>query len=170
MVAECPKCRRVIPDDSIYCLYCGHGVHLSARSFQVSVAGALMVAFTVASLVLFILSFRALLNIYSWYPASVAQVWFVYDQMLTALSFAGLAFGSSAAILILVRRSFHLAMVCSMLGTLTGGGSWIISTIIPHSNIAYSILYFFLPLFSTSLVGTLMVSSRKAEFNSIRSR
>ncbi|MDH5634848.1 MAG: zinc ribbon domain-containing protein [Candidatus Bathyarchaeota archaeon] len=170
MVAECPKCGKAISDDSVYCPYCGHGIQPSARSVQVSVAGALMVAFTVASLVLFVLSFRALLNIHSWYPASVAQVWFVYDQMLTAISFAGLVFGLSAAILILTRRSFSWAMVSSMLGTLTGGGSWIISMVIPHSNIAYSILYYFLPLFATSLIGTLLIFSKKAEFNSMRSR
>jgi hypothetical protein len=170
MVAECAKCGKAIPDDSVYCPYCGHGIQPSARSFQVSVAGALMVTSTVASLVIFVLSSRALLNIYSWYPASVAQVWFIYDQMLTTTSFAGLIFGLSAATLILSRRSYSWAMVFSTLGTLTGGCSWVISMVIPHSNIAYSVLYYFLPRFATSLMGTLLVSPRKAEFNSIRSR
>jgi hypothetical protein len=136
----------------------------------VSVAGALMVTFTVASLIFFVLSFHALLNIYNWYPASVAQVWFVYDQTLTVISFVGLIFGLGATALILARRGHSWAIVFSVLGTLTGGGSWVISMVIPHSNIAYSILCFFLPLFATSLVGTLLVLSRKAEFDNMRSR
>lgn len=170
MVAECLKCGRTIPDDSVYCPYCGRGVQPSARSFQVSIAGALMVTSTVASLVIFVFSLRALLNIYSWYPASVAQVWFVYDQALTVTSLGGFVFGLTAAILMLSRRSYSWAMVFSTLGTLAGGGSWIISMVIPHSTVAYSMLYFFLPRFATSLIGTLLLSPRKAEFSSIRSR
>jgi predicted nucleic acid-binding Zn ribbon protein len=170
MEAGCPKCGKAIPDDAVYCPYCGRGIQPSARSFQVSAAGAFMITFTVASLVLFVLSFRALLNIYSWYPASVAQVWFVYDQMLTAISFTGLIFGLGAAIFILSRRNYRWAMVFSILGTLIGGGSWVISMVIPHSNVAYSTLYFFIPLLATSLAATLMVLPRKAEFSSIRSR
>jgi hypothetical protein len=129
-----------------------------------------MITFAVASIVLFVLSFRALLNIYNWYPASVAQVWFVYDYMLTANLFAGFIVGLSASALILARSSYRWAMVFSVLGALTGGGSWIISLVIPHSDTAYSTLYFFLPLFATSLAGTLLVFSKKAEFNSMRSK
>ncbi len=169
MVAECPKCGAAIPHDSVYCPYCGHGIQPSARSFQVSLAGALMVTFAIASLVLFVLSFRALLNIYSWYPASVAQVWFVYDHMLTTVSFAGLIFGLSAAVLILSRRSFSWAMAFSIFGAIAGGSSWVISMLIPHTNIAYSTVYYFVPLFATSFIGTLLVSRRKVEFDSTRS-
>jgi hypothetical protein len=170
MVTECLRCGRAIPDDSVYCPYCGRGVQPSAMSFQVSIAGALMITSTVASLVIFVFSLRALLNIFSWYPASVAQVWFVYDQALTVTSFCGLTFGLTAATLILSRRSYSWAMVFSTLGTLAGCGSWVISMVILHSAIAYSMLYFFLPRFATSLIGTLLLLPRKAEFSSIRSR
>lgn len=131
---------------------------------QVSLAGALLITFAATSFVWFVLSFRALLNVYNWYPASVAQVWFLYDCMLAATTLAGFMVGLGAAALVFTRRSHRWAMVFSLLGTLVGGGSWIISMVIPRSNIAYSALGFFLPLFATSLAATLLVFSRKAEF------
>ena len=170
MGAECSRCGKSIPTDSVYCPYCGRGIQPSAWSTQVSLAGALMITFVVASFVWFLLSFRALLSIYNWYPASVAQVGFVYDCMLTASTLAGFVVGLGAAALVLARSRYQWAMVLSVLATLVGGGSWVISMVIPRSNIAYSVLGFFLPLCATSLAGTLLVSSRKEEFNGLRSR
>lgn len=166
MVSECPKCGKTIPDDSVYCAYCGYGVKPSARSTQVSTGGTLMTVAAVASLIFFVLSIQALLNIYNWYPPLVAQGWFVYDQILTVFSFTGLVFGLSAAILSLTRKSYKWTMASSMLCTLSGGGAWIISMIIPHSNPVQSLLYYFLPLFTTSFIGTALIFFRKAEFNS----
>jgi hypothetical protein len=169
MIAECPRCGKSIPADSVYCPYCGRGIQPSAWSTQVSLAGTLMITFAVASFVWFLLSFRALLSIYNWYPASVAQVWLVYACMLTASTFAGFVVGLGAAALVLTRNRYQWAMVLLVLATLVGGGSWVISMVIPRSNIAYSVLGFFLPLCATSLAGTLLVFSRKEEFNSLRS-
>lgn len=165
MVSECPKCGRTIPDDSVYCPYCGYGIKPSARSTQVSAGGALMIAAAVVSLIFFVLSFQALLNIYNWYPPLVAQGWFVYDQMLTVFSFTGLVFGLSAAILSLTRKSYKWTMASAVLCTLSGGSAWIISMIIPHSNAVQSLLYYFLPFAATSFIGTVLIFFRKAEFN-----
>jgi hypothetical protein len=166
MVNKCPKCGKVVPDDSVYCAYCGYGMKPSAKSIQVSAGGALMFAATVSSLILFVLSFIALLNIYNWYPALVAQIWFAYDQMLTAFSFTGFLFGLSAVILSLIRKSYKGTMVFAVLCTLSGGGAWIISIIIPNSSLVNSMFYYFLPFFATSFIGTLLIFSRKAEFKS----
>jgi RNA polymerase subunit RPABC4/transcription elongation factor Spt4 len=168
MVVECPKCGRTIPDDSVYCPYCGYGIKPSSRSAQVWTGGTLIVVAAVASLILFVLSFYALLNIYSWYPPLVAQSWFVYDQLLTVFSFTGCLFGLSAATLSFTRKSYKWTMASSVLCTLSGGGAWIISMIIPHSNPLQSLLYYFLPLFITSLTGTVLIFFRKAEFNRSR--
>jgi len=165
MVSECPKCGRTIPNDSVYCPYCGYGIKPSARSTQVSAGGTLMIVAAVASLVLFVLSFQALLNIYKWYPPLVAQSWFVYDQMFTVFAFTGLLFGFSAAMLSFTRKSYKWTIASAVLCTLSGGGTWIISMVIPHSNAVLSLLYYFLPLFATSFIGTVLIFFRKAEFN-----
>lgn len=166
MVSRCTKCGRTIPEDSVYCPYCGYGMKPSASSTQVSVGGTLMIVAAITSLIFFVLSFRALLNIYTWYPPLVAQSWFVYNQMFTVFSFTGLLFGLSAAILSLTRKSHRWALVSALLCMLSGGGVWIISMIIPHSDVVLSLLLYFLPLFATSFIGTVLIFFRKAEFNS----
>lgn len=163
---ECPKCGRTIPDDSVYCLHCGRGIKKSARSSQVSAGGTLIIIAAVASSIIFILSFQAVLNIYTWYPPLVAQSFFIYDQMLTAFSFTGMLCGIPAAILSLTRKSYLLTMVFAVLCTFSGGCTWVISLIIPHSNLLLSLLYYFLPLFVTPFIGTMLILFRKAEFNS----
>lgn len=167
MALECPKCGRKIPDDSIYCPYCGQGIKPSARSTQVSVAGAFMIVAATGSLIFLILSLQALLNIYSWYPPLVAQSWFIYDQMLTISTFTELLFGLIAAVFSLSRKSYRWTMISSILCTLSGCVSWTISTIIPHSNVVQSFLYYFMPLLMPPLVATILIFLRKPEFNSI---
>jgi hypothetical protein len=137
----------------------------SARSSQVSAGGTLMIAAAVASLVFFVLSVRALLNIYDWYPALVAQSWFIYDQMFAFFSFIGLLSGLSAAIFSLTRKNYNLAIVSGLLCTFSGGGVWIISMIIPHSNVLQAVFFYFLPLLAPSFVGTALIFFRKSEFN-----
>jgi len=165
MVSVCPGCRRAIPGDSVYCPYCGRGIKPSAWSTHVSVAGALLIVATAASLIFLILSIQALLNIYSWYPPLVAQTWIVYDQMLTIFTFTGSLFGVFAAIFSLTRRSYRWAMTFAVLCTISGGNAWIISLILPHSNVVQSFLYYFLPLLAPSMIGTILIFFRKAEFN-----
>lgn len=169
MVSECIKCGKTIPDDSVYCPYCGYGMRPSAKSTHVSVGGALMIVAAITSLIFFVLSFRALLNIYTWYPPLVAQSWFVYNQMFTVFSFTGLLFGLSAATLSLTRKSYRWALVCALFCVLSGGSVWTISMIIPHSDAVLSVLLVFLPLFATSFIGTVLIFLRKAEFSN-RSR
>ena len=164
MSSKCPKCGADVTDDSVYCARCGHGMKPTARTTQVSAAGTLIVIAAATSLIFFLLSIRALGQIYSWYPTTVAQSWIVYDQMLTGLSFTGFLFGFSAGVLSLARRRYSLTMVCAVLCTLSGAGAWTISMIIPFSKLWYSFLYFFLPAFATSLIGTVLIYPRKAEF------
>lgn len=164
MSSKCPKCGADITNNSVYCPNCGHGIKSSARTTQVSAASTLILIAASASLIFFLLSVRALWQIYSWYPTTVAQSWIVYDQMLTGFSLMGFLSGLSAGALSLARRSYNLTMVCAILCTLSGAGAWTISMIIPFSKLWYSFLYFFLPAFATSLIGTALIYPRKAEF------
>lgn len=164
MTSKCPRCEREVPSDSVYCPYCGYGIQPCARTTQVSTAGTLFLVAGIASLIFFILSFRALLQIYSWYPASVAEDWIIYDQMITAFSFIGLLFGFSTGLLSLSRKSYRWTMISAILCTFSGAGAWILSVIIPYASILYSFLYYFLPVLLTALIGTLLIYPRKAEF------
>lgn len=164
MVTECQKCSRTIPIESVYCPYCGHGIKASARSTQVLVGGALMMVATMANLIFLVFALQALMNIYSWYPLLVAQFWFSYDQIFTMFFLTGVLFGFSAIILSLTRKRYRWTMVSSLLCTLSGGGAWIISMIIPHSNIMQSLLYYFFPLLATPSIGAVLIFFRKAEF------
>ena len=164
MVFKCPKCDRTVPEDSVYCPYCGCGVKPSAKTTQVWAGGSLMIASTVISLIFLILCIKALVEIYSWYPPGVAQLWVLYDQVLTIFSFTGFLFGFSASVLSLTRKSYRWTMISAIFCTLSGAGAWIISMIIPFANMWYSFFYYFLPLFVMPLTGTALIYPRKAEF------
>jgi len=161
---KCPRCSREVPDESVYCLYCGAGIQPSARTTRVSAAGALLIVASVASLIFLIQSLRALAQIYSWYPRSVAEDWILYDQMLAVFSLTGFTFGFSSALLSLYRKNYKWTMTSALLCTLSGLGAWLLSLIIPYSYAWYSFLFYFLPVFLTALIGTLLIYPRKAEF------
>jgi len=164
MVSTCPKCGRNVPDDSVYCPHCGHGIQPSARTMQVSAGGTLLIVAGVASLIFFAQSIRALTQIHTWYPPVFAQSWLVYIQVFTVFSFTGLLFGVSAGTLSLARRSFRWTMASAVICTLSGAGAWTISMIIPFANPWYSLLYYFLPMFAAALIGTVLIYPRRAEF------
>jgi len=164
MASACPKCGKTIPSDSVYCPYCGRGLKPWARSTQVSFAGALLIVVTSASLIFLILSVQALSSIYSWYPPLVAQSWFVYDQAFTVLVFTGFLFGLLAAGFSLTRKSYVWTMIFSVLCACSACGAWIISLIIPHSSIEQSFLYYFMPLLLPSVVATVLIFPKRAEF------
>jgi hypothetical protein len=164
MVRKCPKCGRNVPDDSVYCAYCGYGMQSSARTTQVSSGATLIIVATVASLIHFILSIKALANIYLWYPPTVAEGWVPYDKMLLALSFTGFLGGISAGALSLARKRYRWTMASAVLCTLSGAGAWITSIIIPFADWGYSTFYFFLPMFVPAIIGTLLIYPRMVEF------
>ena len=161
---KCPRCSREVPSDSVYCLYCGSGIQPNARTARVSAAGALLMVASVASLIILILSLRALVQIYSWYPRSVAEDWVIYDQMLAVLSLTGFAFGFSSALLSLFRRNYNWAMISAVSCTLSGGGAWLLSLVLPYSYAWNSFFFYFLPVFLTALLATMLIYPRKAEF------
>ena len=164
MISKCPKCGRTVPEDSVYCPYCGYGIKPSAKTTQVWVGGTAMIIASVASLIFFILSINALIGIYSWYPPGVAQIWIVYDQMLTIFSFMGFLFGLSAGILSLTRRRYKLTMMFAIMCTLSGACAWIVSMVIPFASMWYSFYNYFLPLVVLPAAGTALIFPRKAEF------
>lgn len=163
-IMKCSRCNREIPDESVYCLYCGVGIQPSARTVRVSAAGTLLIVASVASFIFFIQSIRALLQIYTWYPQSVAEDWIVYDQMLTMFSLAGFLFGFASGLLSLSRRNYKWTMISALLCTFSGVGAWLLSIVIPYSYAWYSFLFYFLPVLLTALIGTLLIYPRKAEF------
>jgi len=164
MVLECPKCSKTVPDDSVYCPYCGYGIKPWARTIQVSVGGTLIMVTTATSLILFAFSIKALAQIYNWYPPVVAQNFIVSIQMLAVFTFAGFVFGLSASILSLIRRNYRWTMASTVLCTLSSTGSCVMSIIVPASNWGTALFYFFLPLLIPALTGTVLIFPRKAEF------
>jgi len=164
MVLNCPKCSRTIPDDSVYCPYCGRGVKPWAKTIQVSVGSTLIMVTTGAALVLFALSIKALVQIYNWYPPSVAQNFIFYVQMLAFFTFTGFVFGLSTSTLSLLRRSYKWTMVSAVFCTLSSAVSWVMSLVVPASNWGTSLFSFFLPLLFPSLTGTILIFPKKAEF------
>ncbi len=164
MVSKCPKCGKNTPDDAVYCPYCAHGIAPHARTARLAAGGILLIVASVGALILFILSVRALIDIYRWYPPIVAESWFVYDQLLTFFSFVASLSGLVAGVLSLNRKRHAVAVISGALCTVLGGGAWITSMIVPHYVTWYSFLYYFLPVFLTPLFGTCLVYSRKMEF------
>lgn len=164
---SCPKCGRSVPDDSVYCPYCGFGIKPSARTVQVSAAGTLMIVAAVASLIFLILSLRALWMLYSWYPPGVASSWLLYNQGLAGFSFVESVFGFVAGLLALARKNYKVTVICAVVCTFSSAGSWTISLIIPFASVLYSFLYYFLPSFAVALVGTILIYPRKAEFDKV---
>ena len=112
MALTCPKCGRNIPDDAVYCPYCMRGLKPSALTMNVSVAGFLMLIAAIASLIIFLLSLDALLEIYSWYPQLIAQKWILYDQLFTGFSLVAFVFGLIAGVLSLSRKSYSMVHGC----------------------------------------------------------
>jgi len=123
-----------------------------------------MIVAAIASLLFLILSVRALLEIYSWYPVGVAGGWIMYDLMLAAFSFTGFLFGAAGGVLSLTRKCYKLTVASAVLCTISGAGAWTVSMIIPFARTWYSILFYFLPTFATALIGTVLIYRRKAEF------
>ncbi len=165
MASHCTKCGRTVPADSVYCPYCGHGIRPWAKSTQVSAGATLIIVGAVADLLFFIMSARTLAQIYTWYPPLVAQSWIIYDQALLVISFIGFVSGFVAGALSLTRRSYKWTMFSALVCTLMGTGSWILSMILPFSNLSSSFFYYFLPVFTLPLVGTVLVAFRRDEFD-----
>jgi len=115
-------------------------------------------------LIVFLLSLDALLEIYSWYPQLIAQKWILYDQLFTVFSLVTFVFGFIAGVLSLSRKSYPWFMVAGVLCTIVGGGVWVTSMLVPDYKLSSSFLYYFLPIFLPSLLGTLLVFPRRTEF------
>jgi hypothetical protein len=132
-------------------------LEVSTRIAYMYVAGTMMLVATVDSLVVFILSAVALEGIYGWYPQFVTQQWFIYDQLLTVFSFLGMVSGISATVLLLSRRSYVGAVTSSAVCTVSGASVLVVSLIQPLAVWWESTLYYLLPLFAASLIGTLLI-------------
>lgn len=164
MSSSCPKCGRTVPDDATYCPYCAHGLKPSALTGKVSAAGVLMLIACCGFFVVFIISGSALLQIYSWYPPLVAQKWFLYDGVFTGLCLCGFLSAILSSTLVFVRKFYRPTMILAVVSTLLGACVWVTSMIIPEFKLMYSILYYFLPMFLSPLIGALLILPRKPEF------
>jgi hypothetical protein len=164
MAATCPKCGRNVQDYSTYCPHCGFGISPHARTSRIYFTSLLMVVGSVGSLILLILSARALLYIITWYPLMAAQGWFVYNWMLLALSLCEVTSGIVAAFFSYSRKSYKWATTSAALCTLSGGGIWFVSLLAPGPQVWQSILYYFLPMFLPPLVGAILLFTRRQEF------
>lgn len=164
MVSRCPKCEEQIPDDSVYCPYCAHGIAPSARTAQAYAASLLMIITCASSSIFIILSIRALLYISTWYPMMVAQSFYIYNQMLLALSLGALISGGISATISYSRWSYKLAITSAAVFVLLEGCILAITLVVPGYPLWGSILYYFLPQFLPSLIGTILLLPRKSEF------
>ena len=165
MAPACPKCGKAVTEDAVYCPYCGYGLKPSAETVQVSLGASLIIVATAASLILFILSIKALMQIYIWYPPVVTQNWIFYDQMFVFFTLVSFFLGLSTSTLLLLRRNFRWSITLASLLTVSCVAAWTISIVEPFSNLGSSFFYFFLPLVLPALIGTLLVYPRKAEFD-----
>jgi len=133
----------------------------AAKAPDTSTAGGLMVAATIASTVIFILSAYALQDIYNWYPQVVAQGWFIFDELLAGFSFLELMFGALAATLIRLKRSLRVAVAAGIMCTLSDASAFVVALIQPGAVLWVSLLFYFLPLFVTPLAGTVLTYLRR---------
>jgi len=171
MVLNCPKCSRTIPDDSVYCPYCGHGIQPSAQTVLVSAGSTLIMVATAAHIIFFILSVKALVQIYNWYPPIVTQYFIGYVQLLTFFAFTGFMSGLPASILALARRRYTLTIALSIVCLASSAASTFLSVVVPGANWGTSLFSFFFPLLFPALMGTVLILPRKAEFKQkIRAR
>ena len=132
---------------------------------MLSSAGALLVVSTTGSLVFLILSINALSNVYKWYPAFVAQEWFLYDVLFAVFAFAESVFGVVASALTYLRKRYRFALAAAFCCLISGTGLLTTSLIQPLAILWQSLLLYFLPLFLPPLIATLLVYYRSAEFN-----
>jgi hypothetical protein len=123
-----------------------------------------MIAAAISSLTLLVFSISALVDIYNWVPRLLTQGWLIYGESLTAWSAVGLIAASAAATLSLKRKSYGWTVVSGFVCTFSGLATFVVSVIIPNFNLENSFFYYFLPLFFTPLIGTLLVLRRKPEF------
>jgi hypothetical protein len=165
MAPVCPKCGKAVSEDAVYCPYCGYGLKPSAKTVQVSLGASLIIVATATSLILFMLSIKALMQIYVWYPPVVTQNWIIYDQMFSFFSLASFLLGLSSSTLLLLRRNFRWSLTLASLLTVSCVAAWTISILEPFTNLGSSFFYFFLPLVLPALIGTLLVYPRRAEFD-----
>jgi hypothetical protein len=117
-----------------------------------------------AFFVIFVLSVSALLQIYSWYPPLTAQKWFLYDAVFTDFCLCGFLSAMLSSALIFARRFYRPTMTLAVVSTLLGACVWATSMIIPEFNFMSSILYYFLPMLLSPLIGVLLILPRKQEF------
>jgi hypothetical protein len=164
MASECPECDRSVPDDSVYCPYCGHGITPRARTSQVYAASLLLLAACTSSGIFIILSTRALLYISTWYPQLVAQTFYVHSQMLLILSLGALVSGSVSVFISYRRLNYRWAIASATACTLCAGAIWVATLLVPWYPLWSSIVYYFLPQFLPPLVGTLLLLPRNLEF------
>jgi len=164
MVSNCPKCRKIIPDDSVYSPYCAHGIQPFAKTTRVSVGSALTIVAAAGSLIFLIISLKALNELFRYYPPEVAGGWLNYDVAFVMLAFVGFIFGSSASVLSLTRKGYLLTMFFSVLCMISGLGLWTVSMIIPYANVWFSFLYYFLPIVLPAFIGAALFYPRKQEF------
>lgn len=164
MTSSCPKCGRSVPDDATYCPYCAHGLKPYALTGQVSAAGVLMLIAACGFFIVFVISAAALLQISSWYPPLVAQKWFLYDEVFTVFCLCGFMTAVVAAAIIFARKFYRPTMALVVLSALLGACVWVTSMIIPEYRLMYSILYYFLPMVLSPLIGILLIVRRQPEF------
>jgi DNA-directed RNA polymerase subunit RPC12/RpoP len=165
MVRKCPKCGKESDDDAVYCPNCGFGLTLYARTSMLSSAGVLLVGAAAGALVFLILSIIALFNVYQWYPAFVAQEWFLYDLLFAVFAFAESVFGVVASVLTFLRLHYRFAFAAAFCCLISGTGLLTTSLIQPLAVLWQSLLLYFLPLFLPPLIAMLLVYYRNAEFN-----
>lgn len=156
MTADYRKHRKTASIDAAYRTYHPKSPDAAAKTAHTNNGGTLMIVATTASLVIFVLSVYALQDIYRWYPPLVAQQWFIYDQLLTAFSLLELISGAIATTLILSKRSFRAAVALATICTLFGASAFVVTLIQPLALLWQSLIFYFLPLFMTPLVGTIL--------------
>ncbi len=130
--------------------------NVSCRPGYLFAAKTAMIAGTVGSFILLVISLVALQGIYQYYPQLVAQRWFIFDEAFAIFTFLGVLFGLLSS-LTSSRTDLTVALIAGVLSTASGAGVFVTSLIAPLAVLWRSIVFYFMPLFVAPLAGTLLI-------------
>ncbi len=127
----------------------------SWRAGYLFIAKTAMIAGTLGSFILLVISVVALQRIYQYYPQLVAQQWFIFDEAFAILTFLGVLFGLLSS-LASSRTNLTVALITGVLSTASGAGVFVTSLVAPLAVLWRSMIFYFMPLFMAPLAGTLL--------------
>lgn len=158
MVLHCPRCGRRIPDDAMFCLYCGKSVRLERTGLPL--AGGVLVIISSSISILAGVLFALIYLMSGTYMSS--QYYSSYPT-LSFFSFLGFISGLYGGIHAIKRESYSSAMGGTVMMILMSIIFSMIGSAAPYSS-GFVTVIFSCPIIILSLLGGAFVASKKKEF------